>query len=371
MSRTRIARLAAVAAAGCFFGVPAPAPAADGGAEAPGAPRISDVDCIRSCARDGRPRGGSLVRVRGRNMALVNRAVFLGRRPRRDDRRGRVGRTTSRAVQVRVPWEAEPGKLSLRTSEGRRSAGFVVRLARLPIVARVRCVRDCAAGRRVRPGSLLLLRGVRLRRVTRATFHGGVRAADDRPTRRISSRRYRSVRVRVPRSARSGTFSVVTSDGVRSPARRLSLGLDPVGPASGIFPVRGPHNYGSSGARFGAGRGDRSHRGQDVMASCGTPLVAARGGTVRYAGYQSAAGHYVVIDGSNPNWDYVYMHLQSPPQVRKGQSVVTGQRLGEVGESGNAQGCHLHFELWSAPGWYVGGEAFDPLPQLQAWDRVS
>jgi murein DD-endopeptidase MepM/ murein hydrolase activator NlpD len=42
-----------------------------------------------------------------------------------------------------------------------------------------------------------------------------------------------------------------------------------------------------------------------------------------------------------------------------------------VGDSGNAQGCHLHFELWGAPGWYDGGDPFDPLPALQAWDSWS
>jgi murein DD-endopeptidase MepM/ murein hydrolase activator NlpD len=42
-----------------------------------------------------------------------------------------------------------------------------------------------------------------------------------------------------------------------------------------------------------------------------------------------------------------------------------------VGDTGNASGCHLHFELWSAPGWYAGGEPFDPLPRLQRWDAQS
>ena len=48
-----------------------------------------------------------------------------------------------------------------------------------------------------------------------------------------------------------------------------------------LFPIRGRHNYGQSGARFGAGRSGHSHQGQDVMAACGTPLVAARGGVVK------------------------------------------------------------------------------------------
>jgi murein DD-endopeptidase MepM/ murein hydrolase activator NlpD len=37
--------------------------------------------------------------------------------------------------------------------------------------------------------------------------------------------------------------------------------------------------------------------------------------------------------------------------------------------SPGASACHLHFELWTAPGWYSGGQPIDPLPSLQAWDR--
>jgi murein DD-endopeptidase MepM/ murein hydrolase activator NlpD len=65
------------------------------------------------------------------------------------------------------------------------------------------------------------------------------------------------------------------------------------------------------------------------------------------------------------------MHLQAPSPLKPGQPVAAGQPIGNVGETGNAQGCHLHFELWSAPGWYDGGKPFDPLPSLQAWDSWS
>jgi murein DD-endopeptidase MepM/ murein hydrolase activator NlpD len=38
---------------------------------------------------------------------------------------------------------------------------------------------------------------------------------------------------------------------------------------------------------------------------------------------------------------------------------------------GRASGCHLHFEMWTAPGWYQGGDVFDPLPELTRWDAFS
>jgi murein DD-endopeptidase MepM/ murein hydrolase activator NlpD len=137
------------------------------------------------------------------------------------------------------------------------------------------------------------------------------------------------------------------------------------------FPLLGDHDYGEAGARFGAGRSGHTHQGQDVMAECGTPIVAARGGRVRYAGYQSAAGNYVVIDGRGTGFDTAYMHLLQPSTLQTGMSVRTGQPIGLVGSTGSSTACHLHFEIWTAPGWYEGGSPIDPLGYLQRWDAYS
>ncbi len=51
------------------------------------------------------------------------------------------------------------------------------------------------------------------------------------------------------------------------------------------FPLLGAHDYGGSGAVFGAGRSGHTHQGHDVMAECGVPIIAARGGQVQYSGY--------------------------------------------------------------------------------------
>jgi hypothetical protein len=137
------------------------------------------------------------------------------------------------------------------------------------------------------------------------------------------------------------------------------------------FPLLGAHDYGSAGARFGAPRSGHTHQGQDVMATCGVPIVAARGGRVRYSGYEGAAGNYIVIDGRGTGFDTVYMHLRQPSQFHTGDVVRTGQPIGIVGETGDAVGCHLHFEMWTAPGWYQGGSPIDPLPYLKKWDAYS
>ncbi len=138
-----------------------------------------------------------------------------------------------------------------------------------------------------------------------------------------------------------------------------------------VFPVRGPHTFGTGADAFGAGRAGHVHQGQDVLARCGTPLVAARGGTVIQRAYQALAGNYLVIQDPLTGESNVYAHLRTPAIVRRGQRVDTGQPIGVVGETGDATACHLHFELWTAPGWYRGGQPIDPLPTLKAWDRLG
>jgi murein DD-endopeptidase MepM/ murein hydrolase activator NlpD len=160
-----------------------------------------------------------------------------------------------------------------------------------------------------------------------------------------------------PRAARKATSSTT-----------LSLGFLVFGYA---FPIIGKHEFSLGAGRFGAPRSGHTHEGQDVFAACGTPLIAARGGRVQYSGFQSAAGNYVVIDGKGTPNDFMYAHLAEPSPLKAGDVVRTGQPIGVVGDTGDARGCHLHFEMWGPPGWYEGGSPFDPLPYLEKWDRYS
>ena len=154
-------------------------------------------------------------------------------------------------------------------------------------------------------------------------------------------------------------------------AARLGERADASRSSARVFPVRGPHDYGEGGAAFGAGRAGHVHQGQDVMADCGTPLVAARGGTVVMRAYQALAGNYLVIQDPITGQSTMYAHLREPAIVKRGQRVETGQPIGVVGDTGDASACHLHFEIWTAPGWYRGGAPIDPLPTLKRWDRFS
>jgi murein DD-endopeptidase MepM/ murein hydrolase activator NlpD len=136
------------------------------------------------------------------------------------------------------------------------------------------------------------------------------------------------------------------------------------------YPVRGRHGGRGGVGEFGAARdGGRIHRGFDVTARCGTPLVAVRGGTVvRRRFHPRLDGNFVVISGRKQRRTYRYSHLTRPAKVTKGERVFTGQLLGFVGRTGNAAStpCHLHFEIRAR------GRGFrDPEPFLRAWDRFS
>ena len=136
-----------------------------------------------------------------------------------------------------------------------------------------------------------------------------------------------------------------------------------------VYPVRGPHWFRGPVGLFGVPRsGGRRHEGFDINAACGTPVVASRAGTVRLRRYDPVLyGNHVIVRGARERRDYWYSHLRAPARVREGGRVRSGQVLGAVGATGNARsvGCHLHFELRG------DGGAFDPLPQLRAWDRWS
>jgi murein DD-endopeptidase MepM/ murein hydrolase activator NlpD len=78
-----------------------------------------------------------------------------------------------------------------------------------------------------------------------------------------------------------------------------------------------------------------------------------------------------VIDGRKTGVDYFYAHLSRKGRPKEGSQVKTGERIGFNDDTGNASGCHVHFEMWSAPGWYEGGKVLNPTKRLKRWDRWS
>jgi murein DD-endopeptidase MepM/ murein hydrolase activator NlpD len=157
----------------------------------------------------------------------------------------------------------------------------------------------------------------------------------------------------------------VREQGGKTLARDGADGKRKLGVYPAKFPVRARHQYWDG---WGAGRG---HQGQDIGARCGARMVAAKAGRVAYIGYDGGGyGHYLAINVKGSNHAHIYAHLKNRPAVRQGNRVKTGQRIGRVGQTGNASGCHLHFEYWK--GSWGGGRATPAATKvLRKWDRWS
>ncbi|MCM3711162.1 murein hydrolase activator EnvC family protein [Sporosarcina luteola] len=99
----------------------------------------------------------------------------------------------------------------------------------------------------------------------------------------------------------------------------------------------------------------RQHRGADIAAPIGTPVVAAGDGVVSYAGTMGGFGNVIMITHSTNDGIFttVYAHL-SKISVSTGQVVDKGSYIGAIGNTGASTGPHLHFEMhvgnWTASG---------------------
>jgi murein DD-endopeptidase MepM/ murein hydrolase activator NlpD len=107
----------------------------------------------------------------------------------------------------------------------------------------------------------------------------------------------------------------------------------------------------------------RRHLGVDYAAPSGTPVRSVGDGVVEFAGWQNGYGNVVQIkhDASRAT---IYAHL-SRIDVRRGERVEQGERIGAVGATGWATGPHLHFEF------RVGGEQRDPLSIARAAEAAT
>lgn len=106
--------------------------------------------------------------------------------------------------------------------------------------------------------------------------------------------------------------------------------------------------FNQSGGNWSSGH----HTGLDFAAPTGTPVVAADGGTVVFAGPKGAYGNVLVLR-HEAGVKTRYAHL-SQIDVHKGEQVDTGELVGNVGTTGNSTGPHLHFEV------LVNGDQKDP-----------
>lgn len=129
----------------------------------------------------------------------------------------------------------------------------------------------------------------------------------------------------------------------------LALGAGYVWPQAHKIPVEGASSADWNPESFWHYPWGRSvtHKGIDIFAKEGTPVLAATPGLVVYTGFNEVGGHIVLVLGAK--WRvYYYAHLQSVVG-HAGQWLKAGEVLGAVGSTGNAHGKppHLHFSIRS------------------------
>lgn len=165
--------------------------------------------------------------------------------------------------------------------------------------------------------------------------------------------------------AAESLFPYVGKDSPRNQTGRDPVPREPRGP---FHPLDSKPDYGTADNAFGASRSDHVHEGQDVFAPAGTPLVSVSDAVVAEAGSDGEQGNYAYLYDPKAKRTYVYMHMVEAAEVKTGEQVRAGQRIGGVGCTGSCWGDHLHFEVHAGRG--IAGEAQDPLPLLHEWNRV-
>ncbi|MFD0680832.1 MULTISPECIES: murein hydrolase activator EnvC family protein [unclassified Paenibacillus] len=102
-----------------------------------------------------------------------------------------------------------------------------------------------------------------------------------------------------------------------------------------------------------------THKGIDLGAPNGTSILAAADGEVIVASWWSGYGNCVIIDHGNGVWT-LYGHIRNGgTDVEKGDTVKRGQKIAEVGSTGESTGNHLHFEV------RINENPVDPKPYLK------
>jgi Peptidase family M23 len=351
--------------------------AGGGGVTPPDAPKVTDVVCISTCGGIHKATTNSKVQFSGRHLRHVTQVLFNAAGG------GRIAAdptsVASRSVKVRVPDGAATGRPKVTDSYHSAKSPKALKIVAPSQIQSSGSFELRAASAKPRRSYYYGRKKPRVTYMFTNSEPTDVRIdVVKRPDGRV-------VDSWVEHAQEPNTSHTARWDGTRHgrPGFNGSYKFR-VGPQSGSmesttdsrfqyhrfeFPVRGPHSYGDG---VGAPRSGHIHEGQDVMARCGTPVVAVRGGRVQWRAYHTAAGNYVVIDGKRTGHDWMYAHLKRRSHLRKGQVVRTGQRIGTVGRTGDATACHLHIEEWSAPGWYEGGHFLKAITKhLRQWDRWS
>jgi murein DD-endopeptidase MepM/ murein hydrolase activator NlpD len=106
-------------------------------------------------------------------------------------------------------------------------------------------------------------------------------------------------------------------------------------------------------SEFDKKRGNRLHKGIDLRAPIGTPILAPNNAQVLDKGYDESRGNFIILGDQYGNRTHQFMHL-SEIIVKNNEIVKQGQEIGKSGNTGFSEAPHLHWEK------YVNGEPVDP-----------
>jgi murein DD-endopeptidase MepM/ murein hydrolase activator NlpD len=135
-------------------------------------------------------------------------------------------------------------------------------------------------------------------------------------------------------------------------------------PVAGIRPEKLHDTYTESRSE------GRTHNALDIMAGCGTPVVAALSGKIVKLFHSDRGGITIYQMGPDNRTVYYYAHLSRYADgLTEGRVAQAGEVIGYVGDTGNAGAgnCHLHFAMWTVtdPKRYWEGENINPYPLLR------
>ena len=132
------------------------------------------------------------------------------------------------------------------------------------------------------------------------------------------------------------------SDEMRPTLLALCGGIGIIEDGELCWPLPG-HTYISCNFGDDDAYGNSGHRGTDIPAPEGTPILAAHSGTVIISGWNDSYGNQVLLDnGAGLSTRYAHM---TQTAVTAGEAVTAGQIIGYVGSTGDSTGNHLHFEV--------------------------
>lgn len=146
---------------------------------------------------------------------------------------------------------------------------------------------------------------------------------------------------------RTASYTVVRSSAAESPDGKLHW---PSNTSNRVTSKYGTRTHPISGKVH-------THTGTDIGAASGTDVLAAENGVVIHSGWINGYGNTIIVDHGE-SMSTLYAH-NSKLTVKSGDKVSRGDKVAEVGSTGNSTGPHIHFEV------RINGKAVDSLPYLQ------